>query len=109
MQVGKLDQRITFETLVENNVNGSLQQTWAGTSPPDTVWAEVLPPRGQEAFESARINEKKTIRVRVRYRDDILNTWRFTWEGEIYFITTVDRSERRKGNLWLMAQLNGAT
>lgn len=108
MQVGKLDQRVTFETLVETDDSGSLVQTWAGTSPPDTVFAEVLSQRGGESFEAARVNARETVRVRVRYRSDITTNHRLVWRSQNYSIKYVDHSARRDGYLWLTAELNGA-
>lgn len=106
MRIGKLDQQIIFAALVEANVEGSLIQSWPIDSPPDMVWAEVISQRGGESFEAAKISARETIRIRVRYRDDITNKYRLNWLGQTYSIIYVDRSQRRDGDLWLTAQIS---
>ncbi len=104
MQTGELDQRITFESLVETNQQGSVVEQWSNDSPPDTVWGKVISERGGEAFEAARVNARATIRVCVRFRDDIDETWRLKWRDVVYQVKTVDPSERRAGYLWMTAE-----
>lgn len=108
MQVGKMDERVTFAALTETNDGGSLVRTYAVDSPPDTVFAEVISQRGNETFEAARQNARETIRVRVRYRDDITTSHRLTWRSKNYDVKYVDYTSRRQGYLWLTAELNGA-
>lgn len=108
MQVGKMDERVAFAALVETNDGGSLIRSYAVNSPPDEVFAEVISQRGGESFEASRQNARETIRVRVRYRSDITTTHRLTWQGRNYDIKYVDKTHRRKGNLWLTAEVNGA-
>ena len=105
MQTGKLDQRIVLQSLSETNQYGQLTQSWSTVA---TVWGHVLTVRGQEALEAARLNAKEIIRVQVRYRTDVLTTWRLQWAGQNYSIHAIDRSARRDGYLWLTAQATGA-
>lgn len=109
MLIGDLDQKIEIQAYSEVNTGGSLVRTWSSYAPPRYVWAKIVPMRGDAAFESARINARETIRALVRYRDDIHDHDRFIWMGQNYNIKYVDRSKRRKGELWLTAELNGAT
>lgn len=108
MRTGKMDQQIFFAALVETNTGGELVQTWPEDSPPDMEWAEVITPKGSQAFESARINSRETLRVRIHYRDDIIDTHRLRWENQIYYMKHIDRSQRRKGYLWFTAEVVGA-
>lgn len=108
MLIGKLDQRILFQSLTEQNIEGGLIKAWATDSPPDEVWGRVYSQRGTETFEAARVNARETIRVLVRFRDDITDKHRLTWNSQAYDIKFVDRSERRKGELWLTAEVSGA-
>lgn len=105
MQIGGMDQRIILQSLNETNVQGSLRESWVTVA---TVWAMVISQRGAEAFEAARVNARETIRIKLRYRTDINAKWRIGWNGQQYGITNVDRSHRRKGELWLTAQAVGA-
>jgi SPP1 family predicted phage head-tail adaptor len=105
MDIGKLDQRITFQSPSEVNQNGEVQLTYATV---DTVYGKVITQRGSEAFESARVNARAVIRVLVRYRSDVNTTWKMLWESQTYDIAAVDRSNRRQGELWITGQLVGA-
>ena len=107
MQIGKLDQQITFQTLVETNVSGGITKSWASTSPPDTVWAHVISERGSESFQSSRIDASETIRILVHYRADVTDKWRLLWNGNYYYIKYIDRSQRRDGELWMTAVAKG--
>jgi SPP1 family predicted phage head-tail adaptor len=102
--IGKLDERIILQSLSETNNRGSLSQAWATVA---TVWAYIIQPKGNEAFESARLNASETIRVKMRWRDDVTVKWRLQWRGQNYSITHVDRSEYKQGWLWLMASAKG--
>lgn len=108
MRIGKLDQRVIFAALVETNDGGSLVQSWPVSSPPDEVWAEVISERGTESFQAARVNARETIRVRVRYRADVQTSWRLTWNDRNYDVKYIDEADRRKGDLWLTAELSHA-
>ena len=105
MQIGKLDQRVVLQSLTETNDRGAVSQAWEDVA---TVWAQVISQRGSEAFESARLNATETIRVQMRYRADVTTEWRLVWASQNYSIIAVDRSQRRKGELWVTAQLMGA-
>ena len=105
MQIGKLDERITIQALTETNNFGSLTQSWADVA---TVWAHVKSQRGSESFEAARVNARETIRVKIRYRDDVTYKHRIVWQSQNYSITFLDRSSRRDGELWITCQVVGA-
>lgn len=105
MQSGKLDQRIAIQSLTETNVSGELVISYTALA---TVWGEVISQKGGEAFEAARVNARETVRVRIRYRDDVLTTSRIEWMGQSYNILSIDRSARRDGYLWFTAEVNGA-
>lgn len=104
---GEMDELITFQTETQTNINGELVKAWATDSPPDSVWAKIISERGQQAFEAARQNSRQTIRLKIYFRDDITTAHRFQWNGEAWYIKAVDKSERRKGNLWLTAETKG--
>lgn len=105
MQTGKLDQRIVLQELTETNNFGELVQTYTTVA---TVWADVISQRGAESFEAARINAVETIRVKIRYRDDIMTDWRIQWNGKNYNVIYLDQSERRKGETWMTCEVVGA-
>jgi len=106
MQIGTLDKKIYFQPLIEINNGGELEQSWDETNP--FTWAEVLTQRGAESFLAARTSANETIRVRVRFRDDIDSTWRVKWNDRFYYITNVDDSDKRDGWLWFTAETKAA-
>ena len=114
MRSGKLDQEIYFERLDQVNDRGETRDVFSPVdlstdSPAEAlpVAAYILSQRGSEAFEAARTQSTKTIRVLIRYRDDVRNDWRVKWNDEFYNISEIDRSLRRKGELWFTATGKG--
>ncbi len=105
MRTGSMDQQVVLQSMTEVNNAGSLSKSYATVA---TVWAEVISQRGNEAFEAARLNARESIRVKMRYRDDVVNTWRMQWGGQNYNIINTDRSNRRNGELWVTGELVGA-
>lgn len=108
MQTGDLKHEITFQRPVESRDRGAVVITYATDSPPDTVFAKVLSERGSEAFESARVNARETVRACVRYRDDVVTKWRFLWRGRAYYVKRVDDSQKEEGWLWVTAECTNA-
>lgn len=108
MNHGELDQQIFLQSKSDQNISGEVKEVWAPSfddSPgvPHT-WAKVISERGTDAFESARANAAEVIRVGLHYRDDVQTTWRFKWNDQFYYVERCDRSDRRKGWLWLTAR-----
>lgn len=114
MQSGKLDEKIYFESLSQINDSGETRDVFSPVDLSEDSPAEVLPvaayilsQRGSEAFEAARTQSTKTIRVMIRYRDDVRNDWRVKWNDEYYNIVDMDKTRRRKGELWFTATGKG--
>lgn len=105
MQIGELRERVTLQALVETNDAGDVSDGWSTIA---TVAARVITQRGSEAFEASRTNASETIRVLIRFRDDITTKARLVWNGQNYNVEAVDRSARHKGELWLTATVIGA-
>lgn len=106
MRGGDLDQKITLYSYNKATVAGDVKETYTAITP--NVWGEVLTPRGSESFAASRVQARETIRVKLRYRADVITKWRLGWNGQIYNISAVDRSQRRKGELWVTAEVIGA-
>jgi SPP1 family predicted phage head-tail adaptor len=101
----KLNQKITLSSPVSVNTTGEPTKTW---SPQGDMWAEILQLKGEEAMLAARETARETIRARVRYRADLTTAWRILWNGQFYYVKSVDRSANREGELWFTAELVGA-
>lgn len=107
MDIGKLDQRIDIQALTEANNGGELTRTYASIG---ETWAKVKSMRLTENFETGRINARETIKVYIRYRDDVTDKHRITWQGQDYNVIGVDRSLRRvgAGYIWMTCEVVGA-
>lgn len=107
MQTGKLDQRVTLYSRTVENESGEVVESYTLVA---TVWASVKPKsfKNAEIFEGAQAEAKESILILVRWRDDVTTEWRMVWRDQTYNITQVDRSQRRKGELYLTADLENA-
>lgn len=105
MRTGDLDQRIRLLAPDNINNNGSLTVAYVEVA---EVWGAVSAPRGNEAFEAGRTNARETIRLKLRWRNDVKSDWAIEWFGQRYNVTHVDRSLRRHGELWLNCEIVGA-
>ena len=72
MKAGKLDRRVTIQNLTETlDSFGDPVQSWADQV---TVWANVLPLRGDEPVEGQQTLSKATTKFRIRYNSGITIT-----------------------------------
>lgn len=95
MNAGKLDRRITIQSLVETQDDfGQPVQTTVVLA---TVWANVAPLRGKEPFQGEQFNAQQVVVFTVRWRDDVDATMRIEHEGETYDIQSVSEIGRREG------------
>lgn len=90
MAIGRLDQRITFQsyTTVSDGAGGQ-EKTWADLASVPSVWAQVLPGGGGERFEEDRDNARQVVVFRVRTRTDITEAMRVVWRGVNYNIRSL--------------------
>ena len=105
MQIGRMDEVITLQSLVELNTSGEHIVSYSDVL---DVFGYVKTSKGSSALEAARENASEVIRVLIRYRDDVISTWRIRWNGQSYNILAIDRSNRREGELWITCELVGA-
>ncbi|NGP59888.1 phage head closure protein [Paenibacillus thiaminolyticus] len=75
-----------------------------------TVWASREPLRGREFFAAAAVQHEKTIRFKIRYRDDIKAGMRVTEKGRTYDIYAVlddVKGDRTETHLMTTEKANG--
>jgi SPP1 family predicted phage head-tail adaptor len=103
MRTGTLDQRVALYSVAEtrDEAGGPVAEATLVAE----VWAAVISQRGDESFKAAQQTAARTIKVKLRWREDVQTAWLLDWNGDRYDITDVDRSLRRDGELWLMATL----
>jgi SPP1 family predicted phage head-tail adaptor len=107
MKAGEMDQRVQLQSRTENNVSGALTPAYETF---DTVWAKVIVFRNKadSNFQAAQIQTSQLLRMCIRFRTDVTTKTRLMWEGQNYNVLEADVTQRRKGELWLTAQLRGA-
>lgn len=87
MDAGQLDQRVTLQSRsVVTDAAGQDTITWVDVA---TVWAQCQALRGREFFAAAQVQQEQTVKVRIRYRADVVQTMRLVWQGRAYDITGV--------------------
>lgn len=95
MQAGRLDRRITIQTLTETqDSEGHPVKSWSAL---DTVWAQALPVRGGEQFLNAQKYAESEMRFQIRYRTDVTVKHRIVYDGKNYDILAVLEIGRRRG------------
>jgi SPP1 family predicted phage head-tail adaptor len=84
---GELTERVTLQSRsTAQDAYGQATITWTDVA---TVWARVRPVSGREFFAAAQVQQEQTVKVLVRYRTDVLPTWRLVWQGRAHDITGV--------------------
>lgn len=103
MRVGRLRNRGTIEYLL----TGSPQYSASGE--PNTVWTtlrecwmSIEPLRGRELFAAQEHHSETTVRIRIRYRDDVTAQMRVLHEGKYYSVLAALDHELRHRELELM-------
>lgn len=94
MQAGRLDERITVQRLTqERGATGQVLDVWEDVC---TVWASVVDVQGRELVEGGQEQATITVKIWIRYRDDIRPKMRVLWQYHIYHITAITQSPKRK-------------
>lgn len=100
--VGELDQRVTVkrQTLTSDGMGGSttVDATVA------TLWAHARPKRGRELGAHDKVEAPALYTFVVRYRDDLLERDRITWNGQDYNIRAILTRGGRKMFLEIEAE-----
>jgi len=105
MQIGRLDRRIVIEknTPVKDS-HADPEPSWSTLA---TVWAEKVPLRGTERFQSQQTLAQADFRFRIRYRSDVTPKHRIRIGTEIYDIISVLEIARKHGTE-IIAKMNVA-
>lgn len=92
---GPLDRRITLErpTVTKGSSGGPITN-WGVAA---EVWAFVRPASAREFIAgAAEVSEQRTV-FRIRWRDDVVTTWRVGFSGQKYRIVGVAEIGRAEG------------
>lgn len=95
MRLGKLRQRVTLQKPVKAIGDyGADDITWTDVA---TIWANVMPLRGNEYYASMREETGVDFRIYIHYRTDVSHGWRLTYEGDEFdIVAAIDPDERHK-------------
>jgi len=100
MEAGKLRHRITLQQpQVTLNTIREEYSTWADVA---TVWGAVEPATGSWYYAGKQGESKVDGRVRIRYRSDILPTWRIKFGDRYLSIVSILNPQERNIELQIM-------
>lgn len=88
MPIGDLRHIITiqkFTTVV--NENGFEEEAWQDYK---TVWASVSNLSGREYYQAAAIQAEKTVKLLIRYSQELDTSMRILFKDKQYNITSID-------------------
>ena len=99
VQLSDLRTRITFQQpTMATDAGGAQVPTWANVASVPTVWAQWVYEHGQEALQSDSLQAAQRATVTIRYRSDMVPTWRVVKDSENWKILSVDHVQDR--NRW---------
>jgi len=96
-QAGQLDRRITLQTFSETT--DAFGQEVKSYSTLATVWAKVVEKIGKESEEGDMIAATKKVEFMIRYRTDVNEEMRISYNSNIYKIKAVQSADARKAFL----------
>lgn len=95
MKSGRMDRQITIQGRdAGESVIGSPVNTWTNVA---TVWAEVQPVRGDEVVKLGKETASEMAKFIIRYRSDVSQTNRISYNSKIYNIQYVREFGRAEG------------
>lgn len=94
--IGRMDRWITLrKRIVTRGAAGGTVESYVDVA---TIAAQKTDIAGREYFAAQQVNSEITTKFRIRYRDDILPSWRIHFEGKNYDIASIAELGRRR---WL--------
>lgn len=99
-QAGQLDRRITIQTFSEST--DSFGQEVKSYSTLASVWANVTEKIGNEGEDGDMIAATKKVEFIIRYRTDVNEQMRISYNSNIYKIQAIQSADARKAFLKLV-------
>lgn len=95
MRAGRLDKRVTIRSRGDTRDEyGAAVPTWPTLA---EVWAQRLQQTGREFLAGDKDTAERGVVWRIRWRDDIDETMRVSFEGQEYDIVEVRELGRKAG------------
>lgn len=102
VSIGKFDQRVTLRSRsVATDALGQDVITWVDVA---TVWAQRINWNSAEAVAASQTGDDTVVELHIRYRADVLTTWRLEWDGVGYDITSATPYGGRKDRTRLLCR-----
>lgn len=105
-QVGHLDQRVTFQSPVEepDGQGGVTRTGWANITPTPTMWARVRVADGSEGErDERRVANEYKAEIIVRNRADLTETMSVVWRGRRMNIRSILPYDARREFVQIIA------
>jgi len=103
MQAGTLNKRIKISQLVTGSPAvddfGAPNTSWEEV---DTIWAAIEPISGTEFWAQQQIQSEITVKIRIRYRNDIAVGMKAEYNNKTYMIKYIIDNQESHKELWLM-------
>lgn len=99
-QAGQLDRRITLQTFSE--ATDSFGQEVKTYSTLASVWANVVEKVGSEGEDGDMLAATKKVEFIIRYRTDVNEQMRISYNSNIYKIQAIQNADARKAFLKLV-------
>lgn len=101
MNIGKLDQRIVFQSYSQTKSNnGGVVRNYTTYA---TRWAQVMPKGGNETQEAMEKTARRIADFIVRKNGlTIDETMRIVWRGQVFNITTIDEAGTRLNEYYMI-------
>jgi SPP1 family predicted phage head-tail adaptor len=94
MQAGKLRYPVSIERPVQiKQPGGGLVTTWVEVS---REWVDIEGISGSEFVAALALQAQTIYRIKMRYREDLVTTWRIREGVKIYEITAILPDSRRR-------------
>jgi SPP1 family predicted phage head-tail adaptor len=88
MAIGDLRHRIILQKLTTLvNENGFEEEAWQNYK---TVWASVSNLSGREYYQAAAVQAEKTVKLLIRYIQELDTSMRIFFKDKQYNITSID-------------------
>lgn len=102
LAAGKLRRQVTLQQPTRTpNGAGGFTKGWTDV---ETVFAEVIALRGDEALQQQVLNSVQLWKVTIRFRTDIDPTWRLLFEGREMNIRSCEDIDGSREALVMTAQ-----
>ncbi|WP_174286636.1 phage head closure protein [Sphingomonas bacterium] len=102
LRPGDLRQRVTIQEVSETlNAGGGKTKAWNDVA---TVWAQVTPSSGGEAFAQGVARNTQFYKVLIRYRAGVTPRNRMVWNGQPLNIRTCSDPDGTREALQMMAE-----